>query len=75
LSIASWGIGRAKRYADTKATAEYIGVSAQFLEKNRVSGKDSIPYIKLGRKVIYDLDVIDRRMAENARVTTGEIAA
>jgi hypothetical protein len=81
VSIASCGIGRevapgrAKRYADTRVTAEYIGVSVQFLEKNRVSGKDAIPYIKLGRKVLYDLDVIDRVMAENARVTTSEIAA
>jgi hypothetical protein len=78
LSIASGELGRdqtrppGRRYADTPTTAAYLGVSTSFLEKNRVSGKDAIPYIKLSRKVLYDLDVIDRLMAASARINTSE---
>ena len=72
------GIGdtrQSRRYADTKATANYMGVSAAFLEKARITGLPKIPFIKLGRSVKYDLDLIDRFMAERARVTTSEAAA
>jgi hypothetical protein len=67
--------GREQRYVDTPDAAQYLGVSTAFLEKNRVTGAVDIPYIRLGRRVLYDLVVLDRVMAEMARLNTSEDAA
>jgi hypothetical protein len=75
MSIGSIGDGRRKRYADTRATAEYMNCSAAYLEKARVTGLPQIPFIKLGRKVLYDLDIIDQLLADRARVSTSARAA
>ena len=73
MSIDSIGEGRqGRRYADTKVTAGYMGVSSAFLEKARVTGIPKIPFIKLGRSVKYDLDLIDRFMAERSRLSTSD---
>ena len=74
MSISSIAEARqSRRYADTKTTAEYMGVSAAFLEKARVTGLPKIPFIKLGRSVKYDLDVIDGFMAERSRLSTSAV--
>jgi hypothetical protein len=70
MSIGSIGEGRRKRYADTAGVANYTGLSKAFFEKARVTGIPAIPFIKLGRCVRYDLDVIDQIMADRARVST-----
>ena len=76
MGISSISEGRqGRRYADTKATASYMGVSTAFLEKARVTGTPAIPFIKLGRSVKYDLDVIDQFMAECSRSSTSELAS
>jgi hypothetical protein len=71
MSIGSIGEGRdGRRYADTKTTAAYMGLSVPFLEKARVTGEPRIPYIKVGRSVRYDLSVIDEIMARWTRLST-----
>ena len=76
MSIGSIGEGRSgRRYADTKATAAYMGVSTALLEKSRISGVPKIPFIKIGRAVRYDLDRIDAFMADRARFNTSEQGA
>ncbi|HVB15166.1 MAG TPA: hypothetical protein VNF04_01405 [Stellaceae bacterium] len=63
-----------KRYADTQATAEYMNMSAGFLEKARVTGTPKIPFLKIGRSVRYDLDQIDAFMGDRSRFNTSEAA-
>jgi hypothetical protein len=77
MSIGSIGEGHdgRKRYADTKATAAYMRVSTALLEKSRVTGSPKIPFIKVGRSVRYDLDIIDGLMAEWSRLSTSEKGA
>jgi hypothetical protein len=72
MSITSSDLGKQRRYADTRKTAEYLGCSETFLEKNRLTGAIKIPFIKLGKKVLYDLDVVDAVMAENTRLSTSD---
>jgi hypothetical protein len=73
MSIGSIGEGRRKRYADTAGVASYTGLSKAFFEKARVTGVPQIPFIKIGRAVRYDLDVIDQMMADRARISTSAI--
>jgi hypothetical protein len=70
MSISSIGEGRRKRYADTAGVANYTGLSKAFFEKARVTGVPQIPFIKIGRAVRYDLDLIDQMMADRARIST-----
>jgi predicted DNA-binding transcriptional regulator AlpA len=65
---------RQHRYADTRSTAQYMGMSEAFLEKARITGEPKIPYVKVGRAVRYDLDEIDALMAARARFNTSEAA-
>jgi len=63
-----------RRYADTQETAEYLRVSAAFLQKNRKTGTVPLPFIKLSRKVLYDLDIVDQVMAAHSRFVAGDAA-
>jgi hypothetical protein len=47
------------RLVDTKSAAEYIGLAAPTLEQDRVSNRLKIPYLKIGRRVLYDLGDLD----------------
>ncbi|MFH1914700.1 MAG: helix-turn-helix domain-containing protein [Pseudomonadota bacterium] len=53
------------KYIRTDTAAEYLGVSKATLEKDRVTGLIGIPYIKLGRAVLYDPDDLDTFMGRN----------
>lgn len=44
-----------QRWADTQQAAEYLGVSASLLEKDRVFGLHKIPFSRIGRRIVYDL--------------------
>lgn len=51
--------------------ADYLGTSVEFLETDVVTKRNSIPYIKIGRKVFYmksDLNqwIVSRRVNEAA---------
>jgi hypothetical protein len=63
-----------RRYADTDETAEYLRVSKAFLQKNRKTGTVPLPFIKLSRRVLYDLDVVDEVVAAYSRLVIGDAA-
>ena len=53
----------------TPAAAVYIGVSASWLNKSRLSGvEDAPPHYKFGRNVVYDESDLDDWLARH-RVT------
>jgi len=49
---------------DTPAAADYIGVKPHSLEVWRSSGRYRIPFIRVGRRVKYRREVLDRFLAE-----------
>lgn len=50
------------RRGDTQETAKQFGLSESFLEKDRL-GARRIPFIKLGRKVLYDFTSVESALA------------
>ena len=62
-----------KSYLNTRAIASHTNTSASFLNQRRVSG-DGPPFIKLGSRVLYDLDVVETWLNERARRSTSEVA-
>jgi hypothetical protein len=59
----------------TQAAAIYLGLSKSLLEKDRVSGHLGIPFLKLGRAVVYDTRKLDVWLAEHVRHSTSEMAS
>lgn len=51
----------AARRGDTLACAKRFDLSPSFLEKDRIGAK-RIPYIKIGRKVLYDFESVERAL-------------
>ena len=56
----------------TEAAAVYLGLSKSLLEKDRVSGRLGIPFLKLGRAVVYDTRKLDEWLAGHFRHSTSE---
>lgn len=53
------------RMISTKEAAEYLGVSRQFLERDRWKGA-KIPFVRIGAKAVrYNTEVLDRYMDDN----------
>jgi MYXO-CTERM domain-containing protein len=70
---------RAKRLANPKITSAYLGLSEtsgeQQLNRERCEGKGpfaTLPYYKLGRRVMYDLDEVDRWLEQHRRVPVSQ---
>ena len=59
------------RWADTRTTAQHINSSESFLNNLRVSG-DGIPFVKMGRKVLYDLNEVDDWLSRRRRLSTSD---
>jgi hypothetical protein len=68
---ASQGSGRRVK---TGPAADYIGVAESTLEKDRVTGLLRVPYIKIGRTVVYDTADLDAYLAARRRHSTSEAA-
>jgi predicted DNA-binding transcriptional regulator AlpA len=51
--------------------AAYLGVSKSWLDKKRLDGAGP-PYLKLGRRVVYDLNELEAWAASNTRHSTSE---
>lgn len=51
--------------------AAFLGVSRSWLNKRRVDGFGP-PYLKLGRRVLYDLDDLNRWVSRNRRQNTSQ---
>lgn len=62
------------RWASTAEAAEYSGFSSGTLCNMRTAG-DSPPYVKVGRKVMYDLNRLDEWLAARSRTSTSEVEA
>jgi len=56
----------------TVAAADYLGLSKSLLEKDRVTGHLGIPFLKLGRAVVYDTRKLDEWLADHVRHSTLE---
>lgn len=50
----------------TKEAAKVLRVSMSFLEKDR-AGKQEIPVVRIGRKVRYELEAIERLIVANMK--------
>lgn len=49
-----------RRWKDTRAAAEYLGCSTSLLNSDRVTGLHKIPFCRLGKKILYDTEDLDR---------------
>ena len=71
-SITPYKAGNGSRRIRTKAAADYVGLSTSTLEKDRVTGKLGIPYLKIGSAVIYDTSSLDAWLGAHTRRSTSE---
>ena len=71
-SIRSCGAVNKSRRVRTKAAADHVGLSQSTLEKDRVTGKLGIPYMKVGSAVIYDTALLDAWLSAHTRHSTSE---
>lgn len=62
------------RLKDASTTARLLGISPGTLAKWRCAGIDSPPYLKLGRKVLYDMNEVDRWLEGRRRTSTSQAA-
>jgi excisionase family DNA binding protein len=60
------------RRMKTPEAAVYLGLSVSTLEKDRLSGLMKIPFLKLGKTVLYDSAALDAYMACRQRFSTSE---
>lgn len=58
---------------DTRATSTYTGLSESHLEKLRVYGGGP-PFLKLGRRVVYDRGDIDAWLSARRQARTAQAA-
>jgi predicted DNA-binding transcriptional regulator AlpA len=62
------------RKLSVKEAAAYLGLSASTLNKTRLNGNGP-PYLKLGRRVVYDLHDVNAWACQRRRSNTSEPAA
>ena len=63
--------GSVTRKLTVKETAAYLSVSKSWLDKRRLDGNGPA-YLKLGRRVVYDMADLDAWAASNKRQNTSE---
>lgn len=63
-----------KTYVDTAELAAATGIAASSWEKRRLSG-DTPPYLKVGRRVLYDLRLVGEWLEKHRRVSTSDQGA
>lgn len=62
-----------KRLSESEA-AEYIGMSISWLSKSRLPGReDAPPWLKIGRRVVYDSAELDAWLAAHRMSTPHDI--
>jgi hypothetical protein len=62
---------RPKRRVSTAQLAEEIGNSESYWNKRRVYG-DGPPFLKIGRRVLYDMDDVEAWLAQRRRRSTSD---
>lgn len=60
------------RRLTTAQAADFLGLSKATLEKDRVVGRLEIPFLKLGRRVLYDVSDLEAWMARHRRAHTSD---
>lgn len=61
-----------KRLVDTNAAAEWLGISPHTLATARVRGTPRIPFVKLGRRVLYDVADLEAIADASKRASTSD---
>jgi excisionase family DNA binding protein len=64
-----------RKKLSTAEAAEYLGLGKSTLDKGRTqkgASTGSIPYIKIGARVLYDPDDLDAYTARNKRRSTSD---
>lgn len=62
-----------KRVLSAPEAAAHVGLSKQTMAKMRVYGGGP-PFLKLGRRVLYDLTDLDRWLASHRRASTSAVS-
>jgi predicted DNA-binding transcriptional regulator AlpA len=62
----------ATRKISVRETAAYLGISKSFLDKSRLDGTGPV-YLKIGRRVAYDLGDLEIWIASRKRRHTSEV--
>jgi hypothetical protein len=63
---------RRRELVDEDDAAAYLKISVRSLQKRRVHGEPP-RFVKLGHRVLYDLDVLDAWISECERGSTSEV--
>jgi hypothetical protein len=63
---------RGGRLMSTPAAARYLDAAESTLEKARVSGAFDLPFVKLGKRVAYDIADLDAFIERRKRRSTSE---
>lgn len=64
----------ARRMLDTHEAATYAGLGKSTLDKFRLTGGGPT-YIKVGKRVVYDISDLDAWLASRRRQSTSQVAA
>lgn len=72
--MSSGPAGAPKKYLRTKEAAPVVGLCARTLEKHRTYGTGP-KYIKIGGRVLYDIDDLHAWIALGARTSTSDADA
>ena len=56
--------GSNRRFLNEKQTASYLGLSVKTLQRYRLT-ESCLPYIKLGKRVLYDMNDLNEYMESN----------
>jgi len=67
----SGGDEMAQRYLNTREAAKYLGISKQSLANDRCERRWGLPYLRIGRKVLYDIEELDNFL-RSRRIAPGE---
>ena len=63
-----------RKRVPTKVAAEYCDLSPSTLNKLRIYGGGPA-YVKIGRRVLYDLEELDRWLDSHRRASTSDLGA
>jgi excisionase family DNA binding protein len=61
---------QAPEFMDTQTAANYLGLKPQTLSAWRCSGRYCLPFLKMGRKVLYKKTDVDTWMCSRTRTST-----
>lgn len=54
---------KGRNWGDVRRVSQHTGLGIDFLNLDRITRRVGIPYVKVGRRCLYDLDEVDRFLA------------